>query len=427
MRALGKVMGLGVLLLLLFTSLDNLPAKAGQTDFRAYWSAGHLLTRGENFADEGALLAVQQEVTGFDRDYAMSTWNPPWVLVWLVPYTLVNFATAANLWLLTNVAALFLGVVVAWQRLFPDGDRRNRWLWLPLLAAVVFPSTIVSLLYGQVNLLVLGGLVGFLALYTNRRDAAAGAALALTTFKPHLVYLVVPVILLEMWRRRRRRVLLGFFGLILASTAIVFVLRPTFVSDYVRGATAGNLLAWEAATAVTYLSQKTGWLWLRLVAVGLAPLLALSWFLLDRKWDLMNVAQIGVLASIITMPFGWSYDFVVLLLPLTQVLVWVVASRLFVVERVAVIIALVVTYVIYYYQRIATPSELYFFWVPVVIAAIYGWMARRCAGKEAPGLQREENRVQRADLAPSFSASQVETSSKMVSGREKTKKWSSSG
>ncbi|MFW5942905.1 MAG: hypothetical protein ACOCXI_13980, partial [Chloroflexota bacterium] len=47
---------------------------------------------------------------------------------------------------------------------------------------------------------------------------------------------------------------------------------------------------------------------------------------------------------------------------------------------VGVIIALVVTYVAYYYQRIATPSELYFFWVPVVIAVIYGWVAWRTAG-----------------------------------------------
>lgn len=95
----------------------------------------------------------------------------------------------------------------------------------------------------------------------------------------------------------------------------------------------------------------------------------------------MSIAQIGVLASIITMPFGWSYDFVVLLLPLMQILVWLVMKDLVVGERLALIVALLATYVVYFFQRIATPSELYFFWVPLVIAVIYGWMAWRWASE----------------------------------------------
>lgn len=143
---------------------------------------------------------------------------------------------------------------------------------------------------------------------------------------------------------------------------------------------AGNLLAWEAATAVTYLSLQTGWLWVRLIAVVLLPLALATWFFLREKWSLMEVVQIGVLASIITMPFGWSYDFVLLLLPLTQILVWLVTKNLFVGERLALIVTLFATYIVYFIQRIATPSELYFFWVPLAIAMIYGWMAWRPAG-----------------------------------------------
>lgn len=125
---------------------------------------------------------------------------------------------------------------------------------MPLLAAILFPSTVVSLGYGQVNLLVLAGIVGFLAFYAKGQDIASGFALALITFKPHLVYLVLPIIVLHTWRKRRWRVSLAFLGLPAVSTLIVFLLRPTFLSDYFQGAIGGNLLAWEAATAVTYLS-----------------------------------------------------------------------------------------------------------------------------------------------------------------------------
>lgn len=377
-----KLIGLGVLVLLLVILLGELPVKAGQIDFRAYWSASYLLAHGENFADDGSLLTVQRDLAGFDRDYGMRTWNPPWILVWLLPYTLVGFVTASNLWLVTNVGALFFSVVVSWHMLFPTHthDGMKKWLWVPVMVAILFPSTIVSIMFGQVNLLVLAGIVGFLYFYAKGQDVASGFALALTTFKPHLVYLVVPIMILQAWKERRWRVVLAFFGLLVGSTMIVFVLRPAFVTDYIQGTATGNLLAWEAATAVTYLSLKTGWLWIRLIAIVLLPLTLAGWLFLGEDWNLMTFAQIGVLASLVTTPFGWSYDFVLLLLPLTQILVWLVAERMPIAERLALILLMLIAYTVYFFQRIATPSELYFFWVPLVILAVYGWMTWRSAG-----------------------------------------------
>lgn len=384
-RTLMKWVAAGLLLLILGFSLERLPLTAGKGDFRAYWSASYLLAHGQNFADENTLLATQHELTGFDKDYAMKTWNPPWVLVWLIPYSWVGFDVAANLWLMTNIMSLLLSVVVSWQMFFPTNDNAQKWLWLPLVTAVLFPSTIVSLLLGQVNLLVLGGLVGFLAFYRQRKDLTSGLFLALTTFKPHLVYLVVPVLLFHSFRQKRWGVLSGFLGLLLSSTAVAFILRPGLVAEYSQGTAAGNLLAWETATFVTFVSLKTGWWWVRLVAVGLLPLVLLAWFYWGEKWNLVKVAQVGTLVSIITMPFGWSYDFVLLLLPLTQVLVWMITKNLPDGEKLILVFVLLGTYVAYYFQRVATPSELYFFWVPLAIAAIYGWMVWRTAENNLGG------------------------------------------
>lgn len=356
-----KWLGLGLLIVLLGFSLERLPITAGKIDFRAYWSASYLLARGENFADDNSLLTTERDLTGFQKDFAMKTWNPPWVLVWLLPYTWVQFDVAANLWLMTNIVFLLFSILVIWQLLFPINNVGAKWLWVPLLAAALFPSTIVSFIFGQVNLLVLGGLVGFLAFYAHGRDTASGLALALTMFKPHLVYLVVPIIILHSWRQHRWKVSLAFFGLLILSTVIVIVLRPTFFADYFQGTASGNLLAWETATTVTYLSIVTGWLWIRLIAVVLLPLTLLVWFYRGANWNLMYISQVGILASIITMPFGWSYDFVLLLLPLVQVLVWTITKTLLYNERLIILALLLIVYVLYYFQRIATPSELYFF------------------------------------------------------------------
>lgn len=124
-----KLTGLVVLLLLLGILLGRLPTKMGQIDFRAYWSASYLLARGENFAADDSLMAIQRDLTGFDTGYAMKTWNPPWVLLaWLLPYTFVEFDMAAKLWLMTNVGALLFSVVTGWQMLFPAGAGAKKWL-----------------------------------------------------------------------------------------------------------------------------------------------------------------------------------------------------------------------------------------------------------------------------------------------------------
>lgn len=378
-----KIAGLIGMVVILLIALEELPAGAGQIDYRAYWSASYLLGQGENFAEDVALIRVQQTLTASRADYAMKTWNPPWVLAWLLPYTWVPFALASKLWLLTNITALFFSIITSWQMMVPAEHSKRGGVWAALLVALLFPSTIVSLLFGQVNLMVLAGMVGFLHFYRQKRDVTAGMMLALTTFKPHLVYLVVPLFLLHAVRHRRWQLLGTFLGILATSVGVALSLRPSLVKDYLTGTIAGNLIAWETATLVSFISLKTNIMWLRLIAIGLMPLVLLVWLAKGQAWQLMLVAQVGVIASVITMPFGWSYDFVVLLLPMTQIVVWLVTKRLPVWVHVTAVIVTMTTYGIYFRQRIETPSELYFFWVPLVIAALYGLVWHQAARHEA--------------------------------------------
>jgi hypothetical protein len=367
------------------TLLPGLPARTGKGDFRAYWSASHLLANGRNFSSDETLLETQTSLTGWDEDYAMKTWNPPWVLVWLLPYGVLGFEQATMLWMFTNIVLLAASVLVAW-RLFPAGAGQQKWLWGALLLAVLFPSSLVAILYGQVNLLVLFGLVMFFYFRQAGRPWAAGIALALTMAKPHIVYLALAIILLQLLRERRWRTLAGFTLPLLLPLLLTWLLRPTFVPEYLQSVDGGQLLQYGTPTLVTYLALQLHWPWLRLLGLLLLPLLLLWWWKLDGRIPLLKAAGAAIFLSLVTAPFGWSYDFVVLLLPLTQLVYWLQQDSVPRREALFIAMGLILIFLIYYLQRAAAPSELYFFWVPVALALLYfgAWWRYRPAPAMVP-------------------------------------------
>jgi hypothetical protein len=370
------VLGLFTLFLAGFYLID-LPQNMGALDFRAYWSASYLLSQSENFSDDQLLLQVQKEFVALDEDFPIKTWNPPWVLLWVLPYAVLPFSLATKLWLLTNMLLLMFGILAAWSLVIESQPKLKSWVWLPLLAAIFFPSTIVALLFGQVNLLVFAGLVGFLFFYYRNQDVLAGFSLAFAMTKPHLVYLALPIIFLFVIRERRWWVLVVFSLALIISTAVVFLLRPTFIGEYLSSTTGGNLFAWESATLTTYLSIAWGWPWVRLLGLLLVPVVMIAWFFWRDRLNMLLWVEITVLLSVITMPFGWSYDYVVLLLPLCQIFAWLLIPIVKKREAILISFFLLIMYGLYYYQRIVSPSELYFFWVPLVIAGSYGWLFYR--------------------------------------------------
>ena len=367
------VIALFVLVLVILYAVE-LPKKIGVTDFRGYWSTSYLLSQSENFSDSDLLLQVQRELVGLDKPYPIKTWNPPWVLVWLLPYAVLPFKFATKLWLFTNIMLLVLGVAACWQVVVEQQDHLKRWIWLPLIAAIVFPSTLVAIRFGQVNLVVFAGLVGFLWFYQREQDVLAGTALALTMVKPHLVYLALPIIFLYLLKERRFLIMGVFAGVLVGSIILVFMLRPGFLNEYLASTQEGNLFKWQTPTTTTYLSIVMGVPWIRLIGVILIPIGMIAWYFWFERLGIVVFTEIAVLFSVITMPFGWSYDYVVLLLPLSQIIAWLLMDIVPKLERAAIVGLLLMMYGIYYRQRIYADNELYFFWVPLVIAVIFAWL-----------------------------------------------------
>ncbi len=360
----------------------QLPAGMGATDFRPYWSSTYLLAHGENFGDLAKMDAVERTLTGWDKPYTMSAWFAPIGNVILLPYTLFSFPRAVYYWLLTNIVVVFISTLLLWRN-------RKRRAWLPLIATFGFSMTLISLMYGQVNTLVLLGIALYLHFGSQKRDVAAGASLALTTVKPHLVLLTLPLLLVDLLRRKQWRTLAGFCGALTGCAAVLFLLNPPWPLRFYNVVAFGMGTFRETPT-LNGLLVAAGefsvgkWLWL----AGLFTALLL-WFLRGKDWDQRSMIDVSILAGLMLAPVGWSYDQVMLLIPLLHVLEWVAEGSLARRDAALVSSTLIIANAFIFYQRSFELSEVWFFWVPLAAAAVYVYARRR--KKESPSL---------ADLQP---------------------------
>lgn len=369
MKKYGLLFGGFILLVLVSRGLSR-PAP-GAFDFRAYWSANYLLSHGQNFSDPQLMLAVEQERTGWEDDFPMMTWNLPWGLALLLPFALFPYPQASWLWLLTNISLIFGGTLALWRVGLSRPDS-PWWFGLALLIAFTFSPTLVSLLAGQSNILVFGGLALFLYGWGRSRPGYAGLALVLLLVKPHLVYFTLPLVLLKGWREGKWQLWAAFIGGATLLILLVFFLRPTFLSEYHQNMGGGNLLGWETPTLGGVIHFATGWAWAK---IGLVVILPAGILLISPHLPTIRMTHLVIVTlfvSLITTPFGWSYDFVLLLLPLLLTFALLVNNRP---KSEALIFGLLFSLIngLAFYHRLIIESELYLFWLPWAVAGLVAW------------------------------------------------------
>lgn len=368
--AIGIILLTVLALLVLLTSLISFPVLAGYSDFQAYWSASYLLAHAQNFTDLDLLLQIEQTKTGWTKDFVMSTWNPPWLLVLLIPYTWVSFQQAAWLWLFTNIGLVFAASLLGW-RAFHSPEREVTGGWVALLLAFLFVPTVLALFVGQVNTLVCFGLTAFLFYYRRDKLFTAGAVLVLTLVKPHLVYVTLPITLLIAAREGRWRVWWGLGSAILLLTGIAFGLRPTFVMDYGRSIATSNLLNWQTPTLGGILTMLWGWGWSKWIGTAVLPLTIAFWYWRPDRATFLTWFNSTLLISVITAPFGWGYDAIVLLLPILQMTLWAITGHLGRLKAGLFFVFLLVADTLLFRQRLQGINEVYYFWLPVAVAVLY--------------------------------------------------------
>ncbi len=206
----------------------------GLNDFMSRWEgARSYWVDGLNPYSEPANLNIQRRIYGRP---AMADEDPgyfayPFYTTFLVwPLVYLSYDWASAVWLVLLAAALVGALIL--QLDLAGWKPRPGWLALLILGSLVIYYPARGLLLGQPGLLVY--LLQALALWalSRRLDWLAGAALAVSTFKPQMGFLIVPLLLLWGMSRRRWRFLGAFAGVFGGLLLASFALLPSWLGDW---------------------------------------------------------------------------------------------------------------------------------------------------------------------------------------------------
>lgn len=350
-------------LLTLLSLPSPLPAEIGAIDFRPYWSSSFLLAHGQDFGDSAKMDRVERDVTSWKEPYIMYAWFAPTGNIILLPYTLFPFNQAVYYWLLTNITIISCSMILIWK------NKANQ--WLPFVAAFSFSMTLLSLKYGQVNTLEVLGLAGALYFSNSKRKFLAGIGLALTTIKPHLVIFTLPLLLFDFARRKQWKILFAFAGTLMVCALILFIFYPGWLNSLWQLVTFGMGTSRETPTLTGLFVAANQYTWGKWIwPFGFFLAVIIGW-MREKGWSQRTVIDVSIMAGLFFSPVGWSYDQIMLLIPILSVLEWATNGALIKRDAILIALALIIVNLATFYQRTLVQSEVWFFWVPFAIGIIY--------------------------------------------------------
>lgn len=356
----------------------SLQSDIGSGDFRPYWSSSFLLRNGQDFSNRSKMDFVERSQTNWSKPYTMSAWFAPTGNLILLPYTFFPFTRAVYYWLITNIAVIFFSIILLWQN-------TKIHIWIPLSAFWGFSATLVSLYMGQINTLVVLGLALFIFLDSTKREFLAGACLILVTIKPHLVILTLPLLMLNAIWKKKLKLPAGFVSALVTCAFILWNIYPLWLNSFWQVITSG-MSSFRETPTIPGLLVHAGygygkWLWI--VVLSLAIII---WWKLKEKVNQRILIDTTILIGMLVSPIGWSYDQVVLLIPLFHVFEWMVRGNLTKGNIIVITLILTVANLISIYERTLSVSEVWFFWIPLVtiIVYIFSWKQKQVKNLGTP-------------------------------------------
>jgi len=324
-------------------------------DFHAYWLAGRNLLSGEPlYPNAATILGLPDEFRYL-----------PIVAIVFVPFALLPYSVALEAWIGLEVAiAAIVGIVLI--RPLPAS-------WRPWAAAgyVFFLGLVLEVTLGNVNLISLA-----LALAAWRlRDRALPAGILLAA-AVGLKFLPITLLLFYVAAGRWRPVLIG--GVIgSAALAVGALLMPDRTAEYIRFAPRLLEQDWVYAhiarpgppeLALVFWSE-----WFPLVLAGAAALVAVLAGVAARRgrarentWHALALATAGYLA-----PFGYFWTtFLILSLPLASDTLRRASTAQSRLERVLVVGAVVVSWVLMQPQQVGTLVPILWHFMGVMLLCL---------------------------------------------------------
>ncbi len=349
-------------------------AVSGNRDSIAYWAAGKLLLRGENPYSPDRVFQLQRE-QGLTESKPRMLRPPPWSTWMFLPLGFVNAYWAWVVWIAASVIALIVSVRTCW-RLYGDGGPRPRAF---LIAAYVFAPLIGCLIWAQMSLVLLLGIVAFF-LWEEERPHLAGVALTVAFAKPHIFVVLWPVLGVWILARKRWRLLTGFVLAFAAEILISLALDPAIFSHY-------NSMLHTEAIENEFIPTLIGiirvlyfrpYFWVQFVPMIIAVVWGLWFYWRNRKgWSWREHGPWLLVVSLLTTPYDKFQDETVVLPAILAGVAWLAQARLRLRSQlmVAFFVCLNLLLLLILNARIQVATGMYA-WSPLVWFAWYWYTSR---------------------------------------------------
>jgi len=297
-----RKLSISIIILLEFAIIASIGSRVSSNDYIEYWSAGRLFDLGANPYSGASILALEKS-HGFLPDAPLIMLNPPWALLLVAPLGLCPSWIGLLAWIALGAGCIMISLAVLG---ISPHYRAVAFLFTPVIAGFSMEQSSPFLLLGFSL---------FLRLYRSR-PFAAGAALFLLTIKPHL-FLVFWIILLGDCIFRKSFSILAGLGAALATVSgFVTLIVPHIWRDYVALIRGSSLEQTNFPTLPTLFRSliDVKAVWLALLPSLLAILWGICYYWTRRRhWDWRSHGMPVMLVTVLTSPYGWVSDEVVLL------------------------------------------------------------------------------------------------------------------
>ena len=206
----------------------------GHNDFLTPWEASRLyFYEGLDPYSDAVSLRIQERIFGraaLPDEQPNHFAYPLYAILFVWPVIHMDYAWASAIWMVAMEAAL-IGGLIALLALYRWRAHPITVAGLALFMLIVYPGA-RGLLLGQVSHLVFALQALALLALSRRRDRLAGVLLALATFKPQMVYLLVPPLLVWGLVTGRRAFVIAFAATLGALLAVSFALLPGWLAGF---------------------------------------------------------------------------------------------------------------------------------------------------------------------------------------------------
>lgn len=323
-------------------ALSGWPASSYRhNDFAGFWVGSRMLLDGADPYDFELFLAQHRAIgsQGLAINPPGTAYGYPLTAALLfAPFALFPVEIAAPLWLVTQIALASTALLILCRTLFPLSFRRD--------ASVLFGIGVAS---QPAWLLAAGGnLGGYLLAITaassaallNGRPFLAGAVAGLLVIKPHPLLVGVVLILASLPRATALRAAAGAAAVAVPIVLVTLVLRPGWIAEFVLPFTR---IAGAPVPRSTLFGLVPADLRVVAVVIALAFVLSFIVWTRTRRPQLTVVIGAALPVSLFVIPYGWSYDHLILLVS-AAVALWFVADAE-PAARLTVLVALAVVFV----------------------------------------------------------------------------------